>query len=129
MNRFSKRRAALLGAIALVPPLVAACGTAGPQAARAIEEAKQVTAEFTATPWAPPPRTLGDVTAILDQQRLADPEGVARARARADQRPPATGDADALARFYHRTRSTGRSPSMSGHFRSACGPRTGEGRR
>ncbi len=92
---------AMLGAIALALPLVVACGTGGPQTARAIEEAKQVTAGFTATLWAPPSRTIGDVTAILDQQQLADPEGVARARARADQRPPATGDADALARFYH----------------------------
>lgn len=67
----------------------------------AIEEAKQVTAGFTATPWAPPPRTIGDVAAILDQQKLADPEGVAGARARADQRPRDTGEADVLARFYY----------------------------
>ncbi len=101
MNRFSERRTVLLGAIALALPLVVACGTGGQPTASAIEEAKQVTAEFTATPWAPPPRTVGDVAAILDQQQLADPEGVARARARADQQPPATGDADVLARFYY----------------------------
>ena len=49
---------------ALVPPLVVACGTGEQQTARAIEEAKHVTAEFTAAPWTPPPRTIGDERAL-----------------------------------------------------------------
>ena len=79
--------------------LLPACQTAGPQP-MSIEEAKQVTASFSGTPFVPPPRTIHDITAILDQQKLADPEAAARARAKADEKPPDTTSAAALANFY-----------------------------
>jgi CHAT domain-containing protein len=78
-----------------------------------IEEAKKVTAAFSAGAFVPPPRTISDITAILDQQKRADPQAAAQARAKADQPPPPpTGDPGALAAFYYRrglaARETGR---------------------
>ena len=76
--------------------LLAAC-----QSTMSVEEAKKVTAQFSRSSFVPPPRTITDITAILDRQRLADPEGAARARARADQPPPSTTNAATLAEFYY----------------------------
>jgi CHAT domain-containing protein len=47
----------------------------------------------------PPPRTITDITAILDQQK-PDPEAARKLRADADAAPPARADRAALARFY-----------------------------
>ena len=49
----------------------------------------------------PPPRTIKDITAILDQQTIADPEESARLVAKADEVPPATGEDSTLASFYY----------------------------
>ena len=87
--------ASLSGAV-----LLAACQTAGPPA-MSIEEAKRITAALGGGAFVAPPRTINDITAILDQQKLADPEAAAQARAKADQPPPNTTDPDALARFYY----------------------------
>ncbi len=57
----------LIGAALLV-----ACQTGGPPAV-SLEEAKQITATFEGA-FTPPPRTINDITAILDEQQLADPE-------------------------------------------------------
>jgi len=67
-----------------------------------LEEAKRVTASFSASSFVPPPRTIKDITAILDQQKLADPAAAAQARARADQPPPKTTNPDTLADFYYK---------------------------
>jgi len=80
--------------------LVAACQTAGPTA-MSVEEAKGVAATFSGTPFVPPPRTINDITAILDRQKLADPDAAAKARAKADQPPPDTTSARTLANFYY----------------------------
>ncbi|MBI2458581.1 MAG: hypothetical protein HYV46_20935 [candidate division NC10 bacterium] len=45
-----------------------------------IEEAKRVTASFSGSSFVPPPRTITDITAILDQQKLADPAAAAQAQ-------------------------------------------------
>jgi len=60
----------------------------GCQQAMPVVEAKKVPTTFTDVGFVPPPRTVEDVTAILDQEKRADPERTERARARADQAPP-----------------------------------------
>jgi CHAT domain-containing protein len=71
------------------------------QTAMSVEEAKRVTAQFAGRSFVPPPRTVNDITAILDQQKHGYPETLARARALVDQPPPATSDPEKLADFYH----------------------------
>src|SRR5258708_18452345 len=64
-----------------------------------LEEAKKITAEFQGEGFVPPPRTIADISAILDQER-PDPAAAARARAAADAQPePGLSDRD-LASFY-----------------------------
>jgi CHAT domain-containing protein/tetratricopeptide (TPR) repeat protein len=65
-----------------------------------LEEAKKVTASFSGTAFVPPPRTIADVTAVLDQQKPADLATIAELRAQADREPPKTVDQAALATFY-----------------------------
>jgi tetratricopeptide (TPR) repeat protein len=89
-------RHSLVFGVLAIALLTSACRTA-----MSVEEAKRVTAEFAGRSFVPPPRTINDITAILDQQTRADPEAVARARALVDQPPPATSDPDKLADFYH----------------------------
>ena len=85
----------LLGAVLLLPAL-AACQTKSVS----LEEAKQITATFEGSTFTPPPRTIKDITAILDQQKLADPGAAAQARAEATREPPSELDDLALAKFY-----------------------------
>ncbi|MDP6883494.1 MAG: CHAT domain-containing protein [Rhodospirillales bacterium] len=73
---------------------------AGCQSTVSLEEAKKVTASFEGKGFVAPPRTIKDITAILDQQTIADPEESAQRVAKADEQPPAAGDAAALAKFY-----------------------------
>ena len=85
--------------------LMAACQPEGPPVL-SLEEAKQITATFEGSSFVPPPRTIGDITAILDEQRVADPEEVARRIATADKVPPENPDPQVQAAFYmHRGRS------------------------
>jgi len=97
MNHASCRvpRFSLLLPVA-IGALLAAC-----QSTMSVEEAKKVTAQFSGGAFVPPPRTINDITAILDQQRLADPEAAARARARADQPAPTSTSPVTLAEFYY----------------------------
>ena len=78
--------------------LLAACQSGPPTLS--LEEAKQVTATFEGG-FVPPPRTIKDITAILDQQTIADPEETARRIALADRTPPKDADPKALASFFH----------------------------
>ena len=73
--------------------LVAAC-----QSAMSIEEAKKVAADFGGAGFVPPPRTINDITAILDQQKRIATE--ATARKEADEAAPNTTDRATLAAFY-----------------------------
>ena len=61
------------------------------------EEAKQTSEGGS---FVPPPRTIGDITAILDQQKLSDPKAAAKARAEASREPPAGARDSTLAKFY-----------------------------
>ncbi|PYN96339.1 MAG: hypothetical protein DMD89_17890 [Candidatus Rokuibacteriota bacterium] len=73
----------------------------GCQSTMSVEEAKKVTASFQGGAFVPPPRTISDITAILDQQKRDDPDGVARSKALADRKPPETTNAATLAEFYY----------------------------
>jgi CHAT domain-containing protein len=53
-----------------------------------------------AAPLVPPPRTIADITAILDQEK-PDTERVSQVRAAADAEPPGTADADTLVEFLY----------------------------
>ena len=71
------------------------------QPAVSLKEAKKITAEFKGPSFTPPPKTIKDITAILDQQKIADPSAIERARAAAHAEPPAGTKGVALAKFYH----------------------------
>jgi CHAT domain-containing protein len=71
---------------------------AGCQSAMSIDEAKKVTATFADSPLLPPPRTINDVTTILDQQKRF--ESQTPARLQADATAPNTTDRAVLADFY-----------------------------
>jgi CHAT domain-containing protein/tetratricopeptide (TPR) repeat protein len=79
--------------------LASGCQIGGPPAL-SLEEAKQVTASFEDTAFVPPPRTINDITAILDRQPLADPEAARKALENISRAPPVGAGDDALARFY-----------------------------
>jgi CHAT domain-containing protein len=64
-----------------------------------VEEAKKVTASFEGTGLLAPPRTIADITAILDQQK-PDPAERARAIARAEAPAPSDLDDNQLVDFY-----------------------------
>jgi len=66
---------------------------AGCQSTMSVEEARKVTASFQGGAFVPPPRTISDITAILDQQKRDDPDGVAWSKALADRKPPETTNA------------------------------------
>jgi hypothetical protein len=68
------------------------------QSAMSLEEAKKVTATFGGAAFVPPPRTINDITAILDQQKRTTPEGAARKQA--DEVPPGTTDPVILATLF-----------------------------
>jgi CHAT domain-containing protein/tetratricopeptide (TPR) repeat protein len=88
------RAALALGLISL-----SACTPDGKPAV-SLQQARAIAAEFQGQSFQPPPRTISDIAAILDQQR-PDPAKVAAAVAKADAQPaPALQDA-ALAAFYY----------------------------
>jgi len=65
-----------------------------------LEQAKQITAQFQGQGFTPPPRTIADITAILDQQK-PDPAKAEAARKAADAEPPAGLQGIPLAQFYY----------------------------
>jgi CHAT domain-containing protein len=65
-----------------------------------LEQAKQITAQFQGQGFTPPPRTISDITAILDQQR-PDPAIAAAARTKADAPTPTSGSPAQMAKFYY----------------------------
>ena len=103
--------------------LAGALTLAGCQQAMPAQEARKVTAEFAETGFVPPPRTVEDITAILDQQKRADPTIAERALARAEEAPPAAADPAALSRFYYQralnARAIGRSKQEIEDLRQA----------
>ena len=90
------RRSLRIASTVVMLPLLSAC-----QTTMSVEEAKKVTAAFGGAAFVPPPRSIGDITAILDQQKRDNPAGLAQARARADREPPKTDNPATLAGFYY----------------------------
>src|SRR5438552_1524970 len=69
-----------------------------------VEQARQITAQFKGQTFTPPPRTIADLTHLLDSTR-PDAAQIARLRVEGDALPP-TGAGDlALARFYRQRSS------------------------
>jgi CHAT domain-containing protein len=90
------RAAAGSGAL-LVACALALLGCAASQPL-SLEEAREVAITTTAQGFAPPPRSIGDITAILDQQKPDQARAEAMRRAAEAEPPPDTTGA-ALARF------------------------------
>jgi CHAT domain-containing protein len=82
--------------LALAAAMVFSPVRAQDNSAATLQQAKVVTGEAV---FAPPPRTITDITAILDQQK-PDPAAVAANKTKADASPPAGLDGIDLARFY-----------------------------
>lgn len=97
-------RSVLLALTVLVALLTTAC-----QSTMSVEEAKKVTASFEGKGFVPPPRTIRDITAILDTQKRADPRAAAGAQALADAAPPGSRDPLTLRTFYWERASAARS--------------------
>src|ERR1700737_4344948 len=70
------------------------------QSTMSVEEAKKVTTSFRGTSFAPPPRTIGDITAILDQQKPDNRPETIRRLELANAPLPTASDPAALADFY-----------------------------
>jgi CHAT domain-containing protein len=67
-----------------------------------LEEARKVPASFSEAAFVPPPRTINDITAMLESQERADPAAAIRAREEADAAPPGAADHGTLGQFYFR---------------------------
>jgi CHAT domain-containing protein len=70
------------------------------QSAMSVEEAKKVSVQFADKAFVPPPRTIRDITAMLDRQPPADAAALNVTLARLEQAPPATAGLLDLAKFY-----------------------------
>ena len=84
--------------------LLGACQTTGTPSL-SLDEAKKVTASFEGG-FVPPPRTITDITGILDQQKRKDLETLGKLRLEADKKPPVAGNNAELAMFYYKRGET-----------------------
>ena len=82
-GRVAYRHTVHVTAILALTVSLAACQTDGGPPALTLEEAKKVTATFEESSFTPPPRTIKDITAILDKEKRADPAAAAKALAEA----------------------------------------------
>ncbi|MHA1108679.1 MAG: hypothetical protein ACTSQV_06140, partial [Alphaproteobacteria bacterium] len=81
-------------------------GSAPP--ALSLEEARKVTASFDSQSFVPPPRSITDITAILDQQQRSKSKKTERRDALADGTPPQGASRKKLSKFYKRRGSAAR---------------------
>ena len=79
--------------------LIAAACQSGPQSV-SLEEAKQITATIQKASFTAPPKTIADITAILDEQKRVDPAAAEQALAAANATPPADLSVAAMGKFY-----------------------------
>ena len=86
-------------AVLVVASLLGACQT-GQNTSLSLDEAKKVTANFESG-FVPPPRTITDITGILEQQKRTDLETLGQMRAVADEKPPVAANDAELAMFYY----------------------------
>jgi len=94
----TKRVVSVVVAAASIAVSLAGCQRDG-RPVVSLQQARQIMVEFQGQGFLPPPRTISDIAAILDQQK-PDPAKVAVAVARADSQPPAGATDAALARFH-----------------------------
>ena len=94
----AKRLFDRLAVTALLAFGLAACQPDGPPVL-SLDEARKATANFDGQSFTPPPKTIDDITAILDRER-PDPEAMAAERAKANQQPPANISKRELTYFY-----------------------------
>jgi len=106
--------------LVLLTGLTAACQTSKTVS---LQEAKKITSEQSDDSFVAPPRSIDDVTAILNQQKIAEPDKAERGQAAADMTPPASADAGELVSFYTErgdaARKIGRGPQALSDFRKA----------
>jgi tetratricopeptide (TPR) repeat protein len=65
-----------------------------------LEEAKQITAEFSGGSFVPTPRSISDIIKLLDEQPPSDPADLKKRLAMIAERPSADATGAALARFH-----------------------------
>ena len=93
------------------------CQTEGSQTpVLSLEEARKVTAKFDSQSFVPPPRTITDITAILDQQKQENRPSTQERDHMVDAQPPKTTKRKKLAKFY---RKRARAAEKSGRIRQA----------
>ena len=87
--------------IRLIPAVLAIFALAAFQVKSAtLDEAKRITAEFEGSSFIPPPRSINDITLILDEQARDNADAVEAARKQADETPPGQADTRQLAEFF-----------------------------
>lgn len=67
-----------------------------------VKEALKLTADVQTKQFTPPPRSIVDITAILDEAEAVDLSSIFKLNRKADAAPPSSGHAGDLANFYHR---------------------------
>ena len=90
--------------------LIASCQPEGPPAL-SLAEAKKVSASFEGQSFVPPPNTIEDITAILDQQK-PDFRAIAALREKPTV-PPPSAEGESLAKFYSRKTEGSRAASAA----------------
>ena len=94
-----------------------------PPESMSLEEAKKVTAELAKTEYVPPPRTIRDITSILDGKREESLKEIEKLRADTNVTPPDTTDPQELLEFYrdraNAAQLVGRSGQQIEDYRSA----------
>ncbi|MBL8655358.1 MAG: hypothetical protein JNJ97_14210, partial [Alphaproteobacteria bacterium] len=76
-----------VAAIAVTCAALLGCQQDGQRPVVSLDQARQITANFQGQAFQPPPRTISDIAAVLDQQK-PDPAKVAALAAQADAQPP-----------------------------------------
>jgi CHAT domain-containing protein len=93
------RKIAFCAFAVLVLAQLTGCQPDGQRPTVSLDQARQITAQFQGQGFQPPPRTVSDIAAILDQQR-PDPAKVAVLLAQADAQPEPSLSGAALAQFH-----------------------------
>ena len=96
MRNFRQVRV-IAGLSLALPLMLTACLT---DQTVSLEEAKKITATFKGKAFTPPPKTIEDITAILDKEEVADLTEFNAKIALTKSRPPATNGARELALYY-----------------------------
>ncbi|MBT5497832.1 MAG: hypothetical protein HOK54_19005 [Alphaproteobacteria bacterium] len=67
-----------------------------------VKEALKLTADVQTKQFTPPPRSIVDITAILDEAEAVDLSSISKLNRQVDTAPPSSGHEADLADFYHR---------------------------